>query len=206
MNWYLGLDQSSSHTGVALTDGSMMMTTDFRLKEKLELNEKLFLMENFLHECCQLVRPQKVFMESVYTPSARLKAFSVLLRVETTIQNYLYRNNLDFESMSPNKVMEGSWPRQLGLTGTKEYVRAWLVQAGVKMPPIITDHELDAIGVLFGGLKKNGILKEANQVASIPLFRYTPNEYLNRVREYRDTEQKTDNILHPAELLSGVSN
>lgn len=207
MSWYLGLDQSSSHTGVALTDGSVVITTDFRMKEKLELQEKLFLLENFVHSCCTLFSPEKIFTEAVYTPSARLKSFSVLLRVETTIHNYLYRSRREFESISANKVFKDSWPRQLGLDGTKEFVRAWLVQLGSKMPVAITDHELDAVGILFGGLKKNGILKEANLVASIPLVRYTANEYLSRASEHRNTEpDKAYNILHSSELLSGMSN
>jgi Holliday junction resolvasome RuvABC endonuclease subunit len=176
--WYIGLDQSSTDNGIAAyhKDTNTIYTTYFFCgKHDIELVERLYRLERFLESAISALNPKRVYTEEVH-PGNR-HAYAVLLRVEMAIHSMLYRHYVPYSSISANVIQHDSWPAQLKLKGTKEHIRLALTNVA---DPTSTEHELDAVGVLLGGLTRDGLfelelinklkinrVEEANEFVSI---------------------------------------
>jgi hypothetical protein len=190
--WYIGLDQSSSNTGIAATNGRVILTSNLIIKAKLSMPEKLMLIEDFIRSCCEAVEPAKVYTEAIYSRARLIRAFTALLKVETTIHNYLFRVGYPYETMSPNHTQADSWPRKIGVRNTKDSVRLWLLENGQTLPKVISEHELDALGVLFGGLVKDDIIDDVSCIFKLPIVHHRFNDYPNMLK------READNLVYSA--------
>lgn len=198
--WYLGLDQASYDTGIAIAHGYNVFTTAMSIKatkkHPVELVERCHRIEQMLGSICEALPLTEVFTESTHT--RQMRAYTVLVKVETTIHNYLYRNGIPYSQISPNNHQIVSWPRLLQLGGTKEHVRLVLDSL---LPELITEHELDAIGVLFGSLVRDNIVTP-EIIRRINIVRTRNSaDLLTCIQAYRS---QSNNIVHTAEQLSRV--
>jgi Holliday junction resolvasome RuvABC endonuclease subunit len=155
--WYMGVDQSSTNNGVAAYHSGThtIYTTNFFCgKHNVELVERLYRLEHFLESVVNQIRPAIFYTEEVH-PGNR-HAYAVLLRVEMAVHSMLYRSYIPYSSISANVIQKESWPAMLKLKGTKEHIR--LALEGIA-PPLSTEHELDAVGVLLGSLVRDKLFK-----------------------------------------------
>lgn len=151
---YLGLDQSSSYTGLAWLSMAgptpMVYTTTFEARGSGNLVRRLVHIESFVRTlaCDGPASPNLVFTEQVFP--GRRSAYGTLLRVEAVIHMQLYKSKVPYET-----VGAAEWSRLLGLRGTKSHARDKFHRRLGGTP---TEHEFDALGVLFGGLIKARII------------------------------------------------
>jgi Holliday junction resolvasome RuvABC endonuclease subunit len=172
--YYIGLDQALNNTGIAVTNGKKIVTTQIISTSKESSLDRLIKLETVLTKLLQSLKPKKVYMESIYIPASRLKACSALIRVETTIQLLLARKSVEFLSMPASNRLSNSWPKQLKIKGSKEYCAEFLKP--ILPPGKISDHETDAVGILWGGLvldKKQTI----DAIMKAPIMNVNAKEY-----------------------------
>lgn len=198
-DWYLGLDQASYDTGIAIAHGATVFTAAMHIrttrKHPVELIERCARVERVLDSLCQVIPFTKAYTEYVHT--GQMRAYQVLVKIETTIHNYFYKRGLPFAIIKADPLIRESWPRLLNFGGTKEHVRLAL---DFMLPSEISEHELDAIGVLYGSLVRDNIV-EADFARRIKIVRLSsPAELLETIQNYR-TEH---DVLHPHLQLHGV--
>jgi Holliday junction resolvasome RuvABC endonuclease subunit len=155
MPYYIGLDQALNNTGIAVTNGKRVVTTQIINTSKQSSLERLELIEQSLTKLFMSLKPKMVFMESIYIPASRLKSCSALIRVEACVQLLLRRRSIEFESLPASPRLKTSWPKQLGIAGSKDHCVQFLKPILPKGK--ISDHETDAIGILWGGLVLKGL-------------------------------------------------
>lgn len=173
--WYMGVDQSSTNNGVAAyhSGTNTIYTTNFLCgKHNIDLVERLYRLEHFLESIIHQIRPNLFYTEEVH-PGNR-HAYAVLLRVEMALHSLLYRSYVPYKTIGANVAQKTSWPAQLKLKGSKEHVR--LALTGIA-DPLSTEHELDAVGVLLGGLVRDKLF-EVDLMSKLNIIRIeNPNEY-----------------------------
>jgi Holliday junction resolvasome RuvABC endonuclease subunit len=175
---YLALDQALCNTGIAILDGKELLTTTFTTKSKnTTLVERLWALECILDLLCRKYKPDKVYMEEIF---ARNKTGATLSRVESIVQRYLHVSGIEYVSLSPIKSRANSWTGTLGLQGTKEFCKAWLdPYIG---DPATTEHEIDAVGILWGGLVLDGIMS-VQDIGSITFKRHNGKQFSTHVNQ-----------------------
>lgn len=150
MSFYIGLDQALNNTGIAVTNGKEIVTTQIINTSKEDVLDRLVTIEALLTQLLMTVKPKVVFMEGIYVPASRIKSCMALIKVETLVQLLLKRRSLDFTSLPSSPRLRTSWPNQLGISSSKDKCVEFLKPILPKGK--ISDHETDAIGILWGGL------------------------------------------------------
>jgi Holliday junction resolvasome RuvABC endonuclease subunit len=150
VTFYIGLDQALNNTGIAVTNGKKIVTTQIINTSKEDVLDRLVSIEGLLTQLVTSIKPKVVFMEGIYVPASRLKSCMALVKVEALVQLLLRRRSLDFLSLPSSPRLKSSWPNQLGIASSKDKCVEFLKPILPKGR--ISDHETDAIGILWGGL------------------------------------------------------
>lgn len=116
-NVYMGIDASSSCTGVSVFMNNQLVHYEAIKPEGADWRERLFHEGPALSEIIQKYKPQKIFMEDVpLKASGGLKTLVILGGIQGFIYGVAASNNIPIEFISPT-----SWRSIVGLfDGTKE--------------------------------------------------------------------------------------
>jgi Holliday junction resolvasome RuvABC endonuclease subunit len=171
---YIGLDQSLNNTGIAVTNGKKTTVTLQKSSAKLTELQKLYELELLLINLIQTLKPKRVYLENVYYVRFRIKSALSLLRVETTLKLVCLREKTEQTSLSANPREADSWPKLLGVTTTKE------ATAELFLPKLkddtTTDHETDALGILYAGVIKDTTRTRAGMMR-VPIIRVHAKDF-----------------------------
>lgn len=174
MTIYIGLDQSLNNTGIAVTDGKKTVITLQKSPAKLTEFEKLYQLELLLVNLIATLNPKRVYLENVYVTRFRIKSALSLLRVETTLKLVCLRQQTEQTSLSANPREADSWPKLIGVTTTKQ------AAADLFLPKIkddtTTDHETDALGILYAGVIKDTTRTRAGMM-KVPILRVHAKDF-----------------------------
>jgi Holliday junction resolvasome RuvABC endonuclease subunit len=181
--YFIGLDQALNNTGIAVTDGKKIVTTQLALSSKQDSLERIYKIEQTLDVILRQFKPQQVFMEGIYIPASRLKACSALIRVETCVQLLLLRKKFPFLSLPSSPRLATSWPKALNIAGPKEHCLELINP--VLLDKTTSDHETDAVGILWAGLvltkrkTVSAILRTRIHRLNAKTFRSDPSQLRN---------------------------
>lgn len=162
--WLVGLDQALLSTGVAVlsidleTKKGVIFTGVLNTNKKQKIEDRLSLIDREIEELLFDIKPQRVGLEQVY-PGLSARTVAILSQVYSTVTNACNRKEVKFISYSSCKGKESSWVKKVGLKGTKELCKEWLVEEKGEIIEKLEEHEVDAIGILFAVMVDHKIEK-----------------------------------------------
>lgn len=162
--WLVGLDQALLSTGVAVlsidleTKRGVIFTGVLNTNKKQKIEDRLSLIDREIEELLFDIKPQRVGLEQVY-PGLSARTVAILSQVYSTVTNACNRKEVKFISYSSCKGKESSWVKKVGLKGTKELCKEWLVEEKGEIIEKLEEHEVDAIGILFAVMVDHKIEK-----------------------------------------------
>lgn len=157
----IGVDQALETTGVAICFLNIfhIYTFVFKTERKYSIEQRLHQIDFFFTGLFNKLNPACVALEEVYQGQFRTSALR-LAQVYSTLTNACLRANLDYTTFASAKTKRNnSWTYSLGLNGTKEYCREWLLKTNESQSEILklTDHECDAIGIAWAKIVKDEV-------------------------------------------------
>ena len=162
--WLVGLDQALMSTGVAVLsidleiESGVIFTGVLNTNRKEKIEDRLSLIDIEIEELLFNIKPQRVGLEQVY-PGLSGRTVAILCQVYSTVTNVCNRKKIKFTSYSSCKGKKNSWVSKVGLKGTKELCKEWLVEEKGDIIEKLEEHEIDAIGILFAVMVDHGIEK-----------------------------------------------
>ena len=160
----VGLDQALMSTGIAVlcidlrSKRGVIFTGVLNTNRKQKLEERLSLIDKEIEKLLFDLKPHRVGLEQVY-PGLSGRTVAILSQVYSTITNACNRRGVDFTAYSSCKRKKNSWVSKVGLEGTKELCKKWLVEEKGEVIEKLEEHEVDAIGILFAVMADHGIEK-----------------------------------------------
>lgn len=172
----LGLDQSLANTGwsiFCLKPDALPLSLNKRIdlikvgtiktKPDEPLIRRLSSIEEGVDNLIKEYRPDYVFLEVVFINKRSPGDFLNLIRVETTLLNYLHRNLIKTDSIDSLSKREHSWRKLFGITsGDKAESKRLVLGMNFLTPtPKLNNHNADACLIALTGLvKQNYLTKE----------------------------------------------
>lgn len=162
---YLGLDQALANTGwcLACVNGSKiyLRTGIIQTKPSSLLVERLFLIERSVASLIEQFNPERVCTEAIYFDRRGAGNGKVLIQVEITLHNYLYRLGIPYSVIPSQRRIKESWRHILRLEGHKAAAREYFQAViGVRLK----EHEADAAAITLAGLSADGLLADNREV------------------------------------------
>jgi Holliday junction resolvasome RuvABC endonuclease subunit len=161
---YIGLDQSSSNTGVAYVSSEDKFKTIKYLTIKTSKFKRTETTDQFIYLLDEIkkvfnnYRLEHIFIESTYVSGMR--GAIKLGKLEAVLMFYFQTNDIPYTVLSPRRKVENSWPDKVESQGTKDKFKEVLLNTGLLKKNKVNEHEVDAIGILIAGLRYKDILKE----------------------------------------------
>lgn len=185
----IALDQALENTGVAVFDGKAIYTTVFTTKPKESSSLRLHRIDSFLCSLLTTLQPQHIVLEESYPGRFRNSAMR-LAQVFCTVTNACYRHQVPTTILHASAKQPNSWPAVLGIKGTKEYCKNWLLEIHPQKQDIeeLEEHEYDAIGILWAKMVGYKAFS-SEEIASIPIIRVSKYALL-------DLQPQSNNLLH----------
>lgn len=152
---YIAFDQSLANTGwsVGRVEGDRLDILNFGVyktsNSKTE-QERLASIEDHVRDLLLRYSPQKCYTEDVFLMKGRPYQGKVLIKVQTTINNLLYNNAVDYDVIDAK-----TWRKELNISkkvgGKSESTRRIRVGG-------LTEHSADSVAILLVGLFTDGIV------------------------------------------------
>lgn len=161
----IGLDQALQNTGIAILQiepklkKGVIYTGVLKTNKKNKLEDRLSLIDKEIEKLLSRIKPELVGLEEVY-PGLSGRTVAILSQVYSTITNACKRVDVEFISYSSSKVKKGSWVKKVGIEGTKEVCREWLIKEKGEGIKELEEHEVDAVGILCAVMIDKGIEKD----------------------------------------------
>lgn len=177
--WVVAFDQALANTGVAITDGEVIYTTVLVTKSKLGLDNRLHQIDKFVTKLIETFFPGEIVLEVVFPGGFRNSA-TILAQVYSTITNACFRHEVPYTVLDSAVKTKESWPARLGIKGTKEHCKDWLLATHPDKETInkLAEHEYDAIGILWAKIVVDKAIS-VESIANLPIIKLVPNDLFN---------------------------
>ena len=177
--WVVAFDQALGNTGVAITDGEVIYTTVLVTKSKLGLDKRLHEIDRFVTRVIETFFPEEIVLEVVY-PGRFRNAAMKLAQVYSTITNACFRYEVPYTVLDSAVKTKESWPARLGIKGTKEHCKGWLLATHPDLETInkLAEHEYDAIGILWAKMVEDKAIS-IESIANLPIIKLVPDDLFN---------------------------
>jgi Holliday junction resolvasome RuvABC endonuclease subunit len=177
--WVVAFDQALGNTGVAITNGKIIYTTVLVTKSKLGLDNRLHQIDKFVTKVIETIFPEEIVLEVVF-PGRFRNAAMRLAQVYCTITNACFRYEIPYTVMDSAIKTSDSWPARLGIKGTKEHCKDWLLTIHPDKETInkLAEHEYDAIGILWAKMVEDKAIS-VESIANLPIIKLVPNDLFN---------------------------
>ena len=179
---YCGIDQALNRSGIAITDGSTILTTYFTTDPEACQYSRICEVRSLVKRMGQSTAIDTIAIEQAPSGgmgNGKAMAASIMItlnQLEFCLLDQFKQTGQVFKTLSAISNVKIGWPRTLGSPGTKDKMAEWLVNTGVALPRSISSDEIDAIGLCWASLVIDGI-KTPTDIQNAKIVRVAPKTF-----------------------------